>query len=340
MLKKILVLTFTICAATSCDSDISGPSSSQNSEFKITAADGAVGDFFGYSVSISGDYAVVGAIGDDDNGDESGSAYIFRRTGTSWAQEAKLFASDGAVNNFFGESVSISGDYAVVGAYLDDDNGDESGSAYIFKRTGTSWALDAKLLALDGAAFDNFGESVSISGDHIIVGALGDDYHGSASGSVYIFKNTGTSWALETKLLASDGAAFDNFGESVSISDDYAVVGAYLDDDNGDRSGSAYIFKRTGRDWALEAKLLPLDGAAVDKFGYSVSISGDFAVVGAQSGSAYVFKRSDTSWVQEAKLVPSDGAVNNSFGNSVSISGDFVVVGAQSGTAYVYNGII
>ena len=144
---------------------VSQPAYAQVSEFKITASDGAAVDAFGYSVSISGDYAVVGAFLDDDSGSSSGSAYIFKRVGESWAQEAKLLPADGAASDKFGRSVSISGDYAVVGAFFDSDNGIASGSAYVFKRTGASWAEEAKLLPSDGAISDVFGISVSISGD-------------------------------------------------------------------------------------------------------------------------------------------------------------------------------
>jgi len=297
MLKYSALLKITICAAASLA--ISQPAYAQISEFKITASDGAADDYFGNSVSISGDYAVVGAPNDTDNERNSGSAYVFKRTGTSWAQEAKLLASDGAAFHDFGVSVSISGDYAVVGAPNDNDNGSQSGSAYVFKRTGTSWTQEAKLLASDGAVADIFGTSVSISGDYAVVGAPGFNVDPIVTGSAYVFKRTGTSWAQEAKLLASDGAPNDRFGGSVSISGDYAVVGAFLDVDNGVQSGSAYVFKRTGTSWVEEAKLLASDRAAGDEFGFgsSVSISGDNAVVGARqdddngsgSGSAYVY---------------------------------------------------
>ena len=130
----------------------------QITEFKITASDGASLDGFGFSASISGDYAIVTAIWDDDNGNNSGSAYVFKRTGTSWAQESKLLASDGSEENIFGVSASISGDYIIVGA---SGNSNATGSAYVFKRTGTSWSQEAKLFASDGASFDFFGGSVS-----------------------------------------------------------------------------------------------------------------------------------------------------------------------------------
>ncbi len=267
-------------------------------EFKILASDGAAGDLFGESVSISGDVAIVGARLDDDNGVNSGSAYVFRLVGGSWIEEAKLTASDGAASDLFGFSVSISGDVAIVGAFFDDDNGTDSGSAYVFRHSGEGvWTQEAKLTASDGAAADRFGISVSISGDVAIVGARLDDDNGSSSGSAYVFRLVGGSWIEEAKLTASDGAAFDRFGISVSISGDVAIVGARLDDDNGSSSGSAYVFRLVGGSWIEEAKLTASDGAAFDRFGISVSISGDVAIVGAffdddngsSSGSAYIY---------------------------------------------------
>ena len=123
------------------------------------------------SVAIAGDTIVVGAWLDDDNGTDSGSAYVFTRTGTTWTEQAKLTASDGAADDQFGISVAIAGDTIVVGAYRDDDNGTDSGSAYVFTRTGTTWTQQAKLTASDGAADDQFGSSVAIAGDTIVVGA-------------------------------------------------------------------------------------------------------------------------------------------------------------------------
>ena len=319
MLKRTLLLTLTICAAASLS--IYQPAYAQISEFKLTASDNAAGDWFGISVSISGDYVAVGAYLDDDNGNESGSAYVFKRSGTSWAQEAKLLPADGAAGDHFGKSVSISGDYAVVGARNDDDNGNESGSAYVFKRIGTSWAQEAKLLPADGAEGDNFGQSVSISGDYAVVGARNDDDNGSDAGSAYIFKRTGTSWAQEAQLFASDGAAGDIFGFSVSISGDYAVVGALHDDDNGSHSGSAYLFKRTGTSWTEEAKLLASDGAADTHFGV-VSISGGYAAVGAflngsDAGSAYLYTGFATPVGVESEIagLPAEFALSQNYPN-------------------------
>jgi len=178
---------------------------------KLTASDGAAEDRFGESVTIAGDTIVVGAPGDDENGTGSGTAYIFTRTGTSWTEQAKLTASDGAAADVFGNSVAIDGDSMVVGAHLDDVNGiTNSGSAYVFLRTGTTWTEQAKLTASDGAAADRFGESVAIAGDTIVVGAHVDDDNGTGSGSGYIFTRTGTAWTEQAKLTASDGAMGDH----------------------------------------------------------------------------------------------------------------------------------
>ena len=319
---------------------------------KLLASDGAASDFFGGSVSISGDLAIVGAYGDNSN---TGSAYIFKFNGTSWIQQQKLVASDAATDELFGKSVSISGNYAIMGAYRDDDNGTNSGSAYIFKFDGTSWSQQAKLLPSDGAATDYFGYSVSISGHLAIVGAYVDYGNGAGVGSAYIFKLDGTNWVEQAKLTASDGAAIDGLGESVSISGDFAIAGAGGDTDNGPGSGSAYIFRFDGTNWLQQQKLLASDGASSDFFGRSVSISGDLAIVGADgdndtatnSGSAYIFNFDGTNWVQQAKLTASDAAASDFFGKSVAISGNLAVVGAyydddngtNSGSGYIFERI-
>nr|VFK22784.1 MAG: Disaggregatase related repeat-containing protein [Candidatus Kentron sp. LPFa]VFK35211.1 MAG: Disaggregatase related repeat-containing protein [Candidatus Kentron sp. LPFa] len=328
---------------------------------KLLAGDGDKGTYFGHAVSVAGDYAIVGTVLDDGKSIDSGSAYIFKRSGDSWVQQAKLVASDGVTGDRFGYTVAIAGDYAVVGAYGDDDKGTDSGSAYIFARSGNTWTQQAKLLASDGYTYDYFGHAVSISGDYAIVGAAFNEpriFSGGfgESGLAYIFKRDGASWVEQKKLIVSD--ANDQFGYAVSIAGDYAIVGARYDD-NGSGSGlvydagSVYIFARNGETWSQQAKLLASDGAQSDYFGCSVSIAGDYAIVGAindddkgdDSGSAYIFKRNGTSWTQQAKLLASDGKADDWFGHSVSIAGDYAVVGAgwhdnggiiDAGSAYLF----
>lgn len=196
--------------------------------------------------SDDGDTALIGALGDD-NGFLSGSAYVFVRSGSSWSQQAKLLAADGSARDFLGQAVSVSGngDTALVGAYRDDENGDASGSAYVFARSGSSWSQEAKLVASEGVAGDQFGISLSLSddGDTALIGASEDFDTGVSSGSAYVFERSNTSWFQSARLRARDGGAFDGFGRSVSLSDgaDAALVGALLDTSGEDRTGSAYL---------------------------------------------------------------------------------------------------
>ena len=353
---------------------IEGQAAGQNRELKLLPSDGAELDVFGSSISISGppgnEIAIVGATGNDDNGSSCGSVYIFRKSGESWVQEAKLLASDGAADDFFGVSVSISGslgnEIAIVGANGNDDNGPDSGSAYIFRKSGENWVQEAKLLASDGVEGDRFGSSVSISGDSgngvAIVGAGGDDDRGTSSGSAYIFRfNPDTSgWGQEAKFLPSTNAAGDLFGTSVAISSasgiDVVIIGAKFDDDIGASSGSAYIhhFNPETSAWISGPKLHASDGGMGDLFGTSVAISStpgnEVAIVGADrdigSGSAYIyrFNPSLSEWTEEAKLLASDRSSFDQFGISVAISGDAAIVGAWghddngpgSGSAYIY----
>ena len=285
------------------DLTITGYQLLQLQEAKRTADDGAAGDYFGISVAVDGDTAVVGAYQNDDNGTGSGSAYVFTRTSGVWSQTAKLTADDGAAEDNFGWSVAVDGDTAVVGAHQNEDNGTNSGAAYVFTRTSGVWSQTVKLTADDGAAGDYFGVSVAVDGDTAVVGAYLDDDKGTNSGSAYVFVKPASGWADGTqtvKLTADDGATGDRFGVSVAVDGDTAVVGAYLDDDNGISSGSAYVFVKPASGWAdgtQSVKLTADDGAAEDWFARSVAVDGDTAVVGAyldddngdDSGSAYMF---------------------------------------------------
>ena len=256
---------------------------------KLTASDGADGDRFGLSIAASGNLAVIGAYADDDNGNNSGSAYIFDVT--TGQELAKLTPSDAAVSAYFGASVALSGNIAVIGAFGDGANGYATGSAYVFDVT-TGQEL-FKLTASDGEEGDYAGTSVALSGNTAVIGAYSDNDDGWESGSAYVFDVT-TGQEL-FKLTASDGAEGDRFSHSVAASGNIAVIGAFKDDDKAQDTGSAYLFDiTTGQELA---KLTASDGAALDFFGRPVAISGNTAVIGApyddgnstDSGSAYVF---------------------------------------------------
>ncbi len=345
----------------------------------LTASDGAAGDSFGRSVSVSGDGStvVVGAYQDDDNGNDSGSVYVFTKPSGGWtamAAQVKLKPSDGAAGDTFGTSVSVSGDGSIiaVGAPYDDDNGSGSGSVYVFTRPSGGWATTAaqvKLKPSDGAADDWFGTSVSVRSDGgaIAVGVLGDDDNGSASGSVYMFTMPAGGWtamAAQAKLTAADGAADDRFGWSVSASADGSAVavGALRGDGNEDDAGSVYMFTMPAGGWvatSTAAKLTAAAGAEYDGFGRAVSLSADGSkvAVGARgdddnagdSGAVYLFTMPDGGWTaaSTAARLPSQRSpdTRDSLGSSVSIGGGVIAVGALNlsegaGGAYVYRTLV
>lgn len=316
---------------------------------KLLASDGSPGDNLGISVSIDGDTVVAGAYFDDDNGTDSGTAYVYIKDTTgNWVEQAKLVPSDGNINDRFGYSVSISGDTAVVGAHFDDDNGTDSGSAYIFVRdTAGNWSQHAKLLASNMSVIPaHFGHSVSIDGDTLAVGAHSDDAIGVVQGSVYIFvRDTSGNWSQHARLPAATIGAF-GLGASVSLDGDSLIAGAVFDH-------TAHIFTRdNANNWSLQASLPTPPGAVA--FGATVSISGDIAVIGdpsdaqsvADSGVAYVYTRDIAGiWTHEAVLIPSDGMTRDFFGISVALESDIAVIGSyfhdsglgsMSGAAYLF----
>ena len=354
-------------------------------------------DNFGYSVAVDGDIAVIGVYRDDDNGDDSGAVYVYTRTSGVWDEGVRLIASDGAAYDNFGISVAVDGstNTVVVGASGDDDTGTDSGSAYVFVRPAGGWSdpitETAKLTAPDGESLDYFGISVAVDGDSVLVGAYGDDEEASDledSGSAYMFTRPTSAggWSdsitQTAKLTASDRSDDDNFGIVVAVDSGTAVIGSPGDDDNGIESGSAYIFVKPSGGWidaGETAKLTAPDGEAGDSFGYSVAVDGNTVVVGAHqdddngddSGSTYIFTKPTGAggWTRWAglsgvakdgstdKLIASDGEAGDSFGYSVAVDIDTaevngsqlelatVLIGAyrdddsgdDSGSAYVFS---
>ncbi|MDY0068217.1 MAG: FG-GAP repeat protein, partial [Steroidobacteraceae bacterium] len=281
---------------------------------KLTAADGAPNDQFGYSVALSGDgdTAVIGApYAGFDGKPQAGAAYVFTRNGASWSQQAKLIAADAMSFDHFGSSIALSsdGDTALIGAPEANLSGtNDAGAAYVFTRNGVSWSQQAKLTAAPFATNEKFGRSVALSGGTALVGAPG-------VGLTYVFGRDGASWSQEKILTGDDGT--DGFGYSVSLSGDTALIGAYQSSPDGKSgAGAAYVFVRDGGFWNKLPKLTATDGAPNDNFGHSVSVSGNNTVlIGAafadpnakvDAGAAYIFTRSGAVWSQRAKLTAAD----------------------------------
>ena len=297
-------------------------------EAKLVASDGASFAYFGYAVDIAGDIAVVG---DYKHDTYRGAVYIFLRdedTG-EWAQHQMLTPAPD-VGDSFGFSAGVSGDLIVGGTPGDDDSGSNyGGAAYVFRRNGASglWEQEAKLLASDGGNVDWFGMDVDVEGNHVVVGASRKH---NMQGAVYVYYHDGDIWAQEQKLMASDGVSEDHFGKNVALSGAGLLIGAYANDDQGDASGSAYVFRydADAHWWSEEQKLLPGDGAGQDYFGSDVALSGDFAIVGApgdddgatDAGSAYIFAYQGESagWQQVDKLTAALPDTTDAFGASVA----------------------
>ncbi|MHA2431181.1 MAG: FG-GAP repeat protein [Promethearchaeota archaeon] len=282
---------------------------------------------------------------------------IFRKNGSTWVQEAKLIPFDRGQEGFlyFGEDVSLDGDYAVIGAVRGyDDYGFETGAVYVFKRQGSSWYEQVKLLASDGKSMDNFGCEVSIDGDYLLVGANNDDnINGNSSGSVYIFKQLEDTWIEQAKLITSDGEESDWFGMSAYLKGDYAIISTLKVDGPAYISGSAYIFKNEGDDWIEQVKLIPPDNESEALFfGSDVTIDGEYAVIGAcgddsgaeNAGVAYVFKQIDNEWMYAEKLVASDAEYGDFLGRQITQDRNRIAFGVSynedhgeyTGSAYVF----
>jgi hypothetical protein len=247
----------------------------------------------------------------------------------AWMQQQELIASDGAANDSFGISVSVSGDTAVIGAC----GANGAGAAYVFVQNGGLWRQQQELAASDGATNDCFGASVAVSGDTAVIGASAKN---SGRGAAYVFVLSGGLWSQQQELTASDGAAFDEFGVSVSVIGDTALIGAIS---KNAYQGAAYVFVLGGGVWTQQQELTASDGAAGDCFGGDVAVSDDWAVIGAveknnDRGAAYVFVLSGGVWSQQQELTLSDAAAFDEFGASVSAIGDTAVIGAVGKNAY------
>jgi len=291
------------------------------------------------ALNYDGTYAIIGSY----NAQVGGAAYIFTRSGSTWTQQAQITASDAQANDRFGSAADMSADglYVIVGAYYEDFGGGEAGSAYIFTRSGSTWTQQAIIRNPTPVATDYFGGAVSISDDgtYAIISNYGDDQAAGGAGSAYIFKRTGTSWAQEAQLLASDVQASDGFSYSVSISGDgnYAAVGAIGEDggagDPVSNAGAVYVFVRSGSTWTEQARLNKTDSVSGDGFGRSVSINKDGSTLAVGEpyrevngvnnvGRMTIFNRSGSSWTETAEMVSSTPANNANHGSTISISDD------------------
>lgn len=332
----------------------------------LKAFNTGAGDLLGASVAISGNVAVVGAVGEsarflglaadglDDSAPSSGAAYVFARNGSNWFQQAYLKAANADAFDFFGASVAVSDDVIVVGAPGEDGDGfnagdnttTNSGAAYVFVRNPESkvWSQAAYLKAANPAASSAFGHSVSVSKKTIVIGAPGEQTN---SGAAYVFTRSSFGWALQQRIQPAGLAADDEFGAAVSIAGLRTAIGAAGTTDD---TGAVHVYRQDGQAWELEATLTHQDAEADDRFGAAVGISGVTLAVGIpgedsnaigidgdatdnsapESGAVIVFGFDGTNWNQLAYLKPNNTDINDRFGSSIAVFGDLVAVGAPA----------
>lgn len=328
---------------------------------KVRGSDTQAYDGFGFSVDISGERAIVGVPLKSTAATFAGTAYIFERDSTgSWIQAAKIMASDAEAEDRFGWSVAISGDYALIGAIYEDTGHTNAGSVYIFKRDAAgNWNEMAKIQPGDNSAVQQFGFSVAVDGEYAVIGANKAGHSGASfAGAAYIFKrDTAGNWLEVEQIVASDAEANDHFGWSVSISGGNVIVGAPYESSGGAEAGAAYIFERDAAgNWPEVSKIVASDAEPIDWFGEAVAIEGNRAVVGvgnedtggSNTGAAYIFEKNAAgNWSEVAKIQASDHQPGEYFGKSVGISGTFIFIGApkegdgwtlERGAVYVFTG--
>lgn len=323
-------------------------------EQEVLASDPRELHFFGRTVSLSGDVAILGALGDESHAFHNGAAYIFRHDGTEWVEEAKLLPDDLAEGDEFSTAVSIDGDLAVIGAPFHRAAGAPAGhvgAVYVYRHDGLDWSLDAKLTPTTPDNPWNFGVSVAVSGERLLVGSSSERPNSVLeAGAAYAFRYDGAAWVQEARLLPTVLERYSGFGFSCSLSGDVALIGGSSWHNNG--PGTAHVFRLSGGTWVEEASLAPADSLPRERYGFAVSISGDAALVGASqdddlntnSGAVHFYRYSGGVWREEAKLYGRSEFCCERFGQSVSIDGHQALVGAldtqlgrdRSGSAYLF----
>jgi hypothetical protein len=330
---------------------------------ELTGSDVAEGDSFGSSLAVCGDTALIAACDKTVGGQiRAGAVYIFTRSGSTWTQQAEISDPDPASNDFFGASIALSGDTALIGA-PGKEVGDQSqaGSVYLYTRSGAAWSAQGDLTASDATSGDGFGSSLALYEGTALIGAPSREVNGQfLAGAVYVFTVSGTTWSQQTEIGDPAAATGDAFGTTVALSGDTALIGAPTTSVAGQsRAGIVYVCDGSGSSWSQQAQLVDPDANRDDKFGCALALSGDTALVGALDttvdnqplgGAGFVYTDSASGWSQQAILTNPDSDGDDAFGASVALSSDAAVVGAPSasnnnhvdpmpvGAAYLYPG--
>ena len=317
---------------------------------KLLASDAAQYDYFGLSVAVKGDTAVIGAYGKSDLARNAGAAYAFARNAGAWAQQARLGTSTPLIDAYLGATVATNGSYTAAGAPYASVGAQNDGVVYLF--SNATWQQQTILLPNDPDSLSQFGNALAINGNTLFVGAPMHDSFGANAGAVYVFTFDGVSWVQRQKLIGADTASGDRFGSALALNDGWLAVSAPLHSSPGSPGGAVYLFEFDGVSWVQRYKVGAPDTIAGDRFGSAIALdNGWLAVgvplhrfVGSASGAVYLFEFNGTAWVQRQKFVASDTVGGDQFGSALALENQRLVIGAPlhssngpaSGAVYIF----
>jgi hypothetical protein len=317
---------------------------------KLLASDAAQYDYFGLSVAVKGDTAVIGAYGKSDLARNAGAAYAFARNAGAWAQQARLGTSTPLIDAYLGATVATNGSYTAAGAPYASVGAQNDGVVYLF--SNATWQQQTILLPNDPDSLSQFGNALAINDNTLFVGAPMHDSFGVNAGAVYVFTFDGVSWVQRQKLIGADTASGDRFGSALALNDGWLAVSAPLHSSPGSPGGAVYLFEFDGVSWVQRYKVGAPDTIAGDRFGSAIALDdGWLAVgvplhrfVGSASGAVYLFEFNGTAWVQRQKFVASDTVGGDQFGSALALENQRLVIGAPlhssngpaSGAVYIF----
>ena len=310
---------------------------------KITASDAETNDQFGDEVSLSGDKLMIGSFRNDETGGDAGAVYVFEFINSTWVETDKLTASDASNGDWFGRTIGIHQNTAMISATSHDELGNRSGAIYVFNHNGQNWVESQKLTASNGTDNTRLGASISLEQNRMVAGGNYHPSNGIQGGTAYVFEyNTSNNLWEETQQLLTDVILDDaNFGHAVSLNGDRILIGAIEDDGNVAESGAAYLFEYDGQSWSMAHKFTEAALDAGDEYGSAVNMVGDRLYIGAQnagfngaySGVMYAYDLVGSDWLRTDEFFGLDTNARDEFGVSISTDGGRTLIGAHRDTA-------
>ena len=321
-------------------------------EQKIFPADGDFNDYFGKSISLYGEWLAISSVYDNDNGNKSGSVYIYHLSNNYWIEYSKIVPIDGLPYDRFGYCLDIYANTLAVGSVFDDDLGENAGSVYIYSLDNNEWVFSQKIYANINNDDNNFGIKLSIYDDIVAVSSINADVDYLNQGLVDIFSlHSDGIWSYDQTILSLSPNNYDYFGISIDVYKNIIAVGAYFDDQINNNSGAVYLYEKISNNWIPIDNITSIDAYANDNFGLSLSVYDDWLVVGSidddngiNSGSAYIYHKENDEYIEKIKILPSDGSEYDEFSSSIYLNENNLIVGSKydddmgtdSGSAYLF----